>query len=85
MRSCIVLKDANAEKFVANGHYSFIILGTKKTATTRIYIIYIKNHLYYLPEQAKPHQGGGKTEAVPSPPDAARPNGQTTKRRKKEQ
>ena len=23
MRSCIVLKDANAEKFVANGHYSF--------------------------------------------------------------
>ena len=23
MRSCIALKDANAEKFVANGHYSF--------------------------------------------------------------
>ena len=61
-----------------------IILGTKKMTTTRIYIIYIKNHLYCLPEQAKPHQGGGKTEAVSRPPpDAARPNGQTTKRRKK--
>ena len=64
-----------------------IILGTKKMTTTRTYIIYIKNHFYCLPEQAKPHQGGGKTEAVPPPPppppDAARPNGQTTKRRKK--
>ena len=43
---------------------STIILGTKKMTTTRIYIIYIKNHLYCLPEQAKPHQGGGKTEAA---------------------
>ena len=28
MRSCIVLKDANAEKFVANGHYSFTFVFT---------------------------------------------------------
>ena len=47
-----------------------------------------KNHLSCLPEQAKPHQGGGKTAAIPpSPPpppsDVARPNRQTTKRREK--
>ena len=28
MRSCIVLKDANAEKVVANGHYSFTFVFT---------------------------------------------------------
>ena len=28
MRSCIVLKDANAEKFVANGQYSFTFVFT---------------------------------------------------------
>ena len=28
MRSCIVLKDANAEKFVGNGHYSFTFVFT---------------------------------------------------------
>ena len=28
MRSCIVLKDANVEKFVANGHYSFTFVFT---------------------------------------------------------
>ena len=40
---------------------------------------YIQNILYYLPEIAKPHQGGGgKTEAVP--PDAVRPNLQTERK-----
>ena len=43
-----------------------------------------QNHLYCLPEQAKPHQGaggrgGGKAEADPL--DVARPNRQTTKRK----
>ena len=28
IRSCVVLKDANAEKFVANGHYSFTFVFT---------------------------------------------------------
>ena len=40
----------------------------EKDKNTYIY----QNHLYCLPEQAKPHQGGGKTVAIPPPPDAAR-------------
>ena len=33
----------------------------EKDKNTYIY----QNHLYCLPEQAKPHQGGGKTVAIP--------------------
>ena len=42
--------------------------------TYHLYICYIyQNHLYCLLEQARSHQGRGKTEAVaPWPPDAAR-------------
>lgn len=39
-------------------------LRTRKMTTTRINIHIYQNHLYSLPEKAKPHQGGGKTEAV---------------------
>jgi len=37
----------------------------------------MQNHLYCLPEKAKPHQGESNTEAIP--PDAARAWGERVK------
>ena len=42
MRSCIVLKDANAEKFVANGNYSFTFVFTFSAVVVVNFVVVLK-------------------------------------------